>query len=1016
MAVASACMHSSRYGSDEHSSTAQHVLGSTADSRKRSSTPGIPHLCSAHNSRLPAVSRSLVLTRTRVYLQLSVSMPGVPQTAAGRKRPRDDPRAAHVRRNVQSVFTPSSSVARKRTAKQSRVDARSAQPALTLARPPPLPSSATARLGEVESDARTVHEPVTAYRAMMLELASRARLHDTQAAAQQTAEGDGAAQEDEEKEEEEEEETAEDGAKARSLSTPRRNSDGDEQQQQPQQAAAGSEEEEEADGAEGDDDEVSETEERTAQPTAQLNNTALKAEAEQASGGDSVVGEEEDCGDIDDLTQPATLLLAATEADDELLEARPTASLSPDSSSAHAELQSSDCFLSHFSHHRTLSVEVLAALADDGEARLQPYPPLDGMRERLFALNIDLLAQQQAAEQHTQQKQQQSAERSEQHESQAAERSVEASLGVPKLSAPLWLRELHVRARIVERWQSVTSRQKSRQRRKLAQAAAASSASTEAVLDDDVPHPLQRALLPLLSTYRDVVYPCMAPSAASSTFTPATHAAVMQAYCLHVVNHVVRAREAVLRHNAKLTEWHKRQQEKRDAERLERQQQKQQARLSKDGQPSTPSSKQSKQRVASSAADAAPLPSLPPEYRDQGFTRCRVLLLLPYAHFAYSAINCILSLLPSAGRVDILNRRRFEAEFSGAELAPPDTDKPADYRYLMTGELNDAFRVGVSLGSRGVRLYAPFHASDIIVASPLGLKLLLDGSEGHDWLSSVEVLVMDQCDVFGMQNWQHVDSLLQALNQLPRGHAHTQHSGDEESSGKAKVARVEMDISRVKNYHLDSHARYYRQTIVLANHLSTDIHHLATRQLHNYAGLLLLRPLYGGVLTRIRAPLRSNTQRQIFNRFAASSLQRMPDERFDYFTQHIFPTLKQNYEAAGHIMIVVPAYSDFLRLRNRFKARHYNYCALSEYTTAANVSRHRSNFYHGRVKYLLVTERFYFYRRYLIKGVSHLVFYALPQYASCYEELVNALGVGVGAAAGAAASGLSGSGLVSGGG
>ena len=722
------------------------------------------------------------------------------------------------------------------------------------------------------------------------------------------------------------------------------------------------------------------------------------ATSDERAESEDVSEEEVEAADIDDPTQPATLLQAATDAEDDATDAH---SASLDSASAHPELTSSDRLVSHFSHYRALHADVLEQLTGS-TAPLHPLPDVEGIREKIFARNLQLLTRERTT-------QQQRAATDGEAQEVREERIVEALLGVPRLAAPVWLRDLHVRPKIVERWQHVAMKQKARQRKKLSSAA---SSASPALLDDDLPHPLQRALLPLLNTYRDVVYPCLSPSLAASSFTPAAHTAAMQAYCLHVVNHTVRAREAVLRHNTKLTEWHRRQQERRDRERAERQQHKQRARVdhSNDG-------KQRKQLHATpAAADSAPASALPPEYRDQGFTRCRVLILLPYAHFAYKVINCLLSLLPSTGKVDILNKRRYEAEFSGEGLVGPDSDKPADYRYLMTGELNDAFRVGLSLGSRGVRLYAPFHASDIIVASPLGVKLLLDGSEGHDWLSSVEVLVMDQCDVFSMQNWQHVDSCLQAINQLPRGHSLPTHTEDGSGDGGARVAHVEMDISRVKNYYLDNHARFYRQTIVLANHLSTDIHHLSTQQLHNYAGLVLLRPLYSGVLTRIHPPLQAATQRQLFNRFHVASLQQMSDERFAYFNAHIFPALKANYDSSGHVMIVVPSYHDFLRLRNHFASRHYSYASLSEYTTNSNVSRHRSNFYHGRVKYLLMTERFYFYRRYLIRGVAHLLFYALPQYAWCYEELVNAMGVGVGPAvasgsAGSAASGSGGGGL-----
>ena len=882
---------------------------------------------------------------------------------------------------MQSVFAPSTfkqTLARKRLAQQRHT------PTANIRQPQqqPRPAAAAAKTEQAErrdedgkgSDDDEEVDEASSYRAMMQELAHRAKLLEKQqlAAMAKTEERDD--QEDDEHDQQNEEQSEEEA--------------GQEVDVQDHQA---NEDEEEA---EHDDDEEEEEEDDNDEQT-----SAAAAEPEgdapvdeQAQEGEEESGEAEDEADdidIDDPLQPATLLQTATDAEDE--DDTHATSASVDSSSMHPELLSSDRFLSHFSHYRTLPADVLAQLTAS-TALLQPLPPIEGIREKLFAFNLQLFQ-----EEHTSRM----ADADERKEEKAEE-----VVGIPVLTAPVWLRDLHVRPKIAERWQPITTKQKAKQRKKLSSATSASPA----LLDDDLPHPLQRSLFPLLSTYRDVVYPCLSPSTASSTFTPATHTAAMQAYCLHVVNHVVRAREAVLRHNAKLREWHKRQQEKRDKERLERQQQKQLARQSK--QP------RNKHTTPPTAADTA-ASALPPEYRDQGFTRCRVLILLPYAHFAYKVINCLLSLLPSTGKVDILNKRRYETEFSGEELAGPDNDKPADYRYLMTGELNDAFRVGLSLGSRGVRLYAPFHAADIIVASPLGLKLLLDGNEGHDWLSSVEVLVMDQCDVFGMQNWQHVDSCLQALNQLPKGQVFTTHTDDETADGSSgRVKQVEMDITRVKNYYLDNHSRYYRQTIVLGNHLSTDLHHLATHQLHNYAGLLLLRPLYTGILTRIHPPLNAaaTTQRQIFHRFHVSALQRMYDDRFDYFTTHIFPTLKSNYESGGHIMIVVPHYSDFLRLRNHFKAKHYNFAALSEYTTNSNMSRHRSNFYHGRIKYLLMTERFYYYRRYVIRGCGHVVFYSLPQYSWCYEELVNAMGVGVGAAVAGASAGGGAIGSVGGGG
>lgn len=59
-----------------------------------------------------------------------------------------------------------------------------------------------------------------------------------------------------------------------------------------------------------------------------------------------------------------------------------------------------------------------------------------------------------------------------------------------------------------------------------------------------------------------------------------------------------------------------------------------------------------------------------------------------------------------------------------------------------------------------MRLYAPFYSSDIIIASPLGLRTVI-GAEGenkrdYDFLSSIEILIIDEADIYLMQNWEHI--------------------------------------------------------------------------------------------------------------------------------------------------------------------------------------------------------------------------------------------------------------------
>ena len=59
-----------------------------------------------------------------------------------------------------------------------------------------------------------------------------------------------------------------------------------------------------------------------------------------------------------------------------------------------------------------------------------------------------------------------------------------------------------------------------------------------------------------------------------------------------------------------------------------------------------------------------------------------------------------------------------------------------------------------------MKLYSDFLQSDIIVASPIALatKLSDEVEEGGpaDFLSSIEIAIVDRADVQLMQNWAHV--------------------------------------------------------------------------------------------------------------------------------------------------------------------------------------------------------------------------------------------------------------------
>lgn len=114
------------------------------------------------------------------------------------------------------------------------------------------------------------------------------------------------------------------------------------------------------------------------------------------------------------------------------------------------------------------------------------------------------------------------------------------------------------------------------------------------------------------------------------------------------------------------------------------------------------------------------------DIQDQGFTRPSVLILLPFRNSALRWVKTLLAHLP-AHKVE--NRSRFDAEFS---LPAGTTDKlataapgtyPRDHVETFKGNVDDNFRVGIKLTRKSIKLFSDFYSSDIIIASPLGLRL-----------------------------------------------------------------------------------------------------------------------------------------------------------------------------------------------------------------------------------------------------------------------------------------------------
>lgn len=396
-----------------------------------------------------------------------------------------------------------------------------------------------------------------------------------------------------------------------------------------------------------------------------------------------------------------------------------------------------------------------------------------------------------------------------------------------------------------------------------------------------------------------------------------------------------------------------------------------------------------------------------PEFRDQGYTRPKVLILLPSRNFAYKVVNKIIKIFEME---NIENKKKFKQQFYDDSKISDRVyqARSKDFEEFFDGNSNDMFVLGMKYTRKTLKLYSPLEQSDIIIASPIGLLKLFNkinnkfsssrksgkddkhnGEQGmkNNFLSSIEICILDKSEGMMMQNWSNVNSVLNKhLNKTPKDF-------------------INVDFSRIRMWAINGQNGYITQVLNFSKYCTPEMISLFKKSKNLLSGLTSYIPVESmSVIDSTNYKLyqlglinKFEKLKQVFTRFDIdlSSITNEPDRRFEFFKNVILPQVTNKSSYKYGTLIYIPSYFDYLRVKKYLKDEtRISFVAIDEYSSTSKLTRNRALFQNNSTSatLMLYTERLHFYKRFDIKGVRNVIFYQLPSDPDFYQQVLEFIG------------------------
>ena len=125
-----------------------------------------------------------------------------------------------------------------------------------------------------------------------------------------------------------------------------------------------------------------------------------------------------------------------------------------------------------------------------------------------------------------------------------------------------------------------------------------------------------------------------------------------------------------------------------------------------------------------------------------------------------------------------------------------------------------------------MKLFSDFYKSDIVLASTMGLKKVI-GEKEHDsdFLSSIEVCIVDSVETIAMQNLEHLQFCIEKLNLKPSD-------------------LREADINRVQMQFVEKRSESFRQLVFLSQVVNPTVNSVFLKNSKNETGKCFVKLNY----------------------------------------------------------------------------------------------------------------------------------------------------------------------------